>query len=529
MKRLSLWLALVSGIVLVVGGSPALAQKYGGELNALMVASPPSLSIHDDATVYTSWTMMPVYNNLVLFDQLNPRESFDSIVGELAESWAWNQSGTELTFRLRQGVKWHDGKPFTAADVKHTWDVIRGTSSQRTKLNPRKTWYRNVKDIVTEGDAQVTFKLARPQPSLLVMLASGYSPVYPAHVPPQQLRTQPLGTGPFKLAEYARDRFIRHVKNTDYWRPGRPYLDSVRYLIIRKRGARLAALENKQADVDMPNQTTMGQMTTLQSMAPGMSFHPTVRTSLQNVIFNTTQPPFNDAKLRQVVSLALDREAFIRSVYQGGMKAGSTMLAKPDGAWGFTDAEVRQLPGYGDVKRNQAKAREIMASLGYSAANPLRGKLATRNSAAYVDAAVWTVSQLKEVWMAFDVEQMESAVWFGALGGRKYTIAVNSTGLGADDPDVNFYENYSCASKRNYSDYCNPEVQALIDKQSAMLDRAAREKLVHEVDRRLVEDVARVVYGFRINYNAMWPYVKNLVPHQTNYSYGRMEEVWLDK
>src|SRR3546814_4371881 len=109
---------LIVPLIAIMGGiQPALAQKSGGILKVYHRDSPPSMSIHEEATNSTVQPMMSVMNNLVLFDQLKPINSLDTIVPDLAESWSWSDDGTKLTFKLREGVKWHDGKPFTSADV----------------------------------------------------------------------------------------------------------------------------------------------------------------------------------------------------------------------------------------------------------------------------------------------------------------------------------------------------------------------------------------------------------------------------
>ena len=176
---------------------PALAQKHGGILREYMGDSPASMSIHEESTVVAERPVMGVFNNLVLFDQHLTQNSPDTIVPELATSWSWSEDGAELTFPLRRGVKWHDGKPFTAADVKCTWDMLAGKSDQKLRINPRKAWYKNLEEVSTNGDYEVTFHLKRPQPALLTLLASGWSPVYPCHVSPRDMHQHPIGTGPF--------------------------------------------------------------------------------------------------------------------------------------------------------------------------------------------------------------------------------------------------------------------------------------------------------------------------------------------
>mgnify|MGYP002715426736 FL=1 len=124
------------------------------------------------------------------------QNSTSTIRPELAESWAWSGDNKTLTFKLRKDVKWHDGKPFTSADVKCTFDMLMGKSPQKFRQNPRKSWYDQVDEVTTNGDDEASFKLKRPQPALLSLLASGYSPVYPCHVSPAEMRTKPVGTGP---------------------------------------------------------------------------------------------------------------------------------------------------------------------------------------------------------------------------------------------------------------------------------------------------------------------------------------------
>src|SRR5260370_6091576 len=187
---------------------------------------------------------MAVFNNLVLFDPNEKVNSPDHIVPDLAESWAWNDDKTKLTFKLRQGVKWHDGKPFTSADVKCTWDALMGKGDEKLDLirkSPRKIWYINLKDVTTNGDNEVSFNLGRPQPSFLIMLAGGYSPVYSCHVPGRDMRSKPIGTGPVKVVEFKRNESIKLVKNPDYWKQRLPYRDAIDWTIVPNRSTRLLA------------------------------------------------------------------------------------------------------------------------------------------------------------------------------------------------------------------------------------------------------------------------------------------------
>jgi len=199
------WFAKLVGCslaVLALLAAPALAEKAGGILKVYFFDSPASMSIHEEATIAGQGPMMGVFNNLVMYDQHVAQSGINSIVPDLATEWSWDEAKTGLTFKLRSGVKWHDGKPFTAADVKCTWELLLGTASDKLRVNPRKAWYRNLDSISTNGDLEVTFHLKRPQPAFIALLASGFSPVYPCHVPAAQMRQHPIGTGPFKSVEF---------------------------------------------------------------------------------------------------------------------------------------------------------------------------------------------------------------------------------------------------------------------------------------------------------------------------------------
>ncbi|TMJ28504.1 MAG: peptide ABC transporter substrate-binding protein, partial [Alphaproteobacteria bacterium] len=161
---------VLAAAALLALAAPASAQKAGGTLRVSHRDNPPSASIHEEATISTVMPFMSVYNNLVVFDPQEKQNRPDKIVPDLATEWAWSNDGKDLTFKLRDGVKWHDGKPFTSADVKCTWDMLLGDESKLRK-NPRKSWWFNLKQVTTNGDREVTFHLGRPQPSVLTMLA----------------------------------------------------------------------------------------------------------------------------------------------------------------------------------------------------------------------------------------------------------------------------------------------------------------------------------------------------------------------
>src|SRR6266576_902380 len=394
--------ALAAAVLsLLAASSVALAaEKQGGILRVYHRDSPASASIHEEATYSVNIPFMPVFNNLVIYKQDVPQNSLESIVPDLAESWAWSDDKKVLNFKLRQGVKWHDGKPFTSNDVKCTFDMLMGKSPQKFRKNPRKSWYDEVADVTTNGDFEVAFNLKRPQPALLALLASGYTPIYPCHVSPGDMRTKPVGTGPFKFVEFKANESIKLVRNPDYWKKGLPYLDGIEYTILPNRSTAILGLVAGKFDISFPTEVSLPLIKDVKSQAPQMVCAIAQTNVSTNLIINREAAPFNDESIRRAVALALDRKAFLDILSEGKSVVAGSMLPPPNGVWGLPAEELKTVIGYGeDAKKNREEARKLMEQAGYSASKRLPLKVSTRNIAQYRDPAVILIDQLKEIYI----------------------------------------------------------------------------------------------------------------------------------
>jgi peptide/nickel transport system substrate-binding protein len=530
-KKLGM-LAVASGLLgAVLVASPSFAQKPGGVLRVHHQDSPASISIHEEATYSTVVPMMGVFNNLVMYDQHVPQNSMQSIVPDLAASWSWSEDGTELSFKLRQGVKWHDGEPFTAADVKCTFDLLLGKAKDKLRLNPRKAWYHNVKEITANGDSEAVFHLARPQPALVTLLASGYSPIYPCHVSARDMRSHPIGTGPFKFVEFRPNERIKVARNPDYWKKDRPYLDGIEYTIVPNRSTAILAFAAGKFDTTWPFILTVPLLKDVKNQVPQAICELHTTNGTTNLLLNRDKPPFDNPDLRRAMALTLDRKSFIDIMTEGQGKIGGAMLPPPAGLWGMPPETLKTLPGYGpDVAKNRADARAIMEKLGYGPDKPLALKVAARNLNSYRDPAVILIDQLKEIYMSGELDTVETANWHSKVTRKDYMVGLNATGSGVDDPDQQFYENYACGSDRNYSGYCNPELDKEFDRQSVEPDPEKGKQLVWEIDRKLQEDAARPIIFHGIAATCWQPYVKGLtIMVNSIYNGWRFEDVWLDK
>jgi peptide/nickel transport system substrate-binding protein len=415
--------AALMAAALTVSGGTAFAQKPGGTLRIFHRDSPANMSIHEEGTISVVAPMMPVFNNLVVFDPNQKQNRLDNIVPDLAESWSWSEDGKELTFKLRQGVKWHDGKPFTAADVQCTWDLLQGKAKEKLRLNAREAWWANLDQATADNDYQATFHLKRPQPAFLAFLASGFTPVYPCHVSPSQMRQHPVGTGPFKFVEFKPNQSIKVVKNPDYWKKGRPYLDAIEWTIIPSRSTQLLAFVAGQFDMTFPYELTVPMLKDVQSQMPDAVCEVTPTNFAPNALM-TRKPPFDNPELRKAVALTIDHQAFVDILGEGKGDIGTAVLPGPEGLWAMPKEMREQLPGYGpDVAKSREEARKIMQSLGYGPDKHLPLKISARNLPDYRDAASLLIDQLKQIWIDAELELVETASWLPKLVRSEFVIA----------------------------------------------------------------------------------------------------------
>jgi peptide/nickel transport system substrate-binding protein len=525
---------LSAGVLLMamLSATPALAQKQGGIMRTYDPDSPGGLSIQEESTVFARGPMMGVFNNLIMYDQHVPQNSLASIVPDLATEWSWDEEGTALTFKLRQGVKFHDGMPFTAKDVKCTVDLRMDLAPQKLRINPGKSALYNLAEVTTNGDWEVTFHLKQPQPAFPMMVAGDSAGIYPCHVSPADMRRHPIGTGPFKFVEFKPNEDIKVTRNPDYWKPGRPYLDGIEYTIIKDPAtANLAFIAGK-FDITFPYfGLTIPLMKNIESQMPHVICELNSGEGLnRHMLVNYQKPPFDNPELRRAVALSIDRQAFVDTIAQGQGLIGGVLQPPPDGLWGMPPDEVKKLPGYDpDVEKNRAEGRRIMQQLGYGSDKPLDIKVTTRNVQPYRDPAVLLIDQLKHVYIDGELDEVDTPQYFPKILRKDFTVALNIQTSGPDPhPLVKLL--YGCGSSSNWDGYCNPEVDQLIEQQSREGNPERRKPILWEIERRLAADGARPILFYASGANCRQPWVKGFTQMvNSHYNGWRMEDVWLDK
>ena len=250
----------------------------------------------------------------------------------------------------------------------------------------------------------------------------------------------------------------------------------------------------------------------------------------RDLMANPHAPPFDNSELRRAMALSLDRKAFIDIITDGKGDIGGIMQPPPEGLWGMPPDMLGALPGYDpDVQKNRIEARRIMDKVGYGPNNRLKVKLTVRDLPYLRDPAVILIDQLKEVYIDGDLETIDTVNWLPKVLRRDYAVALTPGGAGSD-PDQSLYLSYRCGGELNYNGYCNPELDELIDRQSAEADQTKRKRLIWEIEKKLAEDGARPIIFYDRRATCWQPQVKGLtIMVNSIFNGARKEDVWLDK
>ncbi|MFH1605145.1 MAG: ABC transporter substrate-binding protein, partial [Pseudomonadota bacterium] len=310
------------------------------------------------------------------------------------------------------------------------------------------------------------------------------------------------------------------------------YLDALEYRIMPSQATRVLEFIAGQSDLTGGTTTVNANaLKDIRAQLPKAVCETNAGNVTATLLINHKAPPFDNPKVRRAVSLALDRRQFVKAT-QGNGVLGGLVMSPPYGSWGLTPEQLEAVPGFGkDVERNRAEGRKLMREAGYGPNNKLKTTYMVRASTeVYLVGSSLVADQLRSIYIEGEIEQKDYTVLTGAIIKGAYTMVFERPAASIDDPDNVFFEGYKCASIRNYTKYCDREVEAKIDEQSATVDPVKRKKLVQALDIRLQQDVARVVLYQGVSTACWHPYVKGSVrPTNGNYTHHRMEHVWLDQ
>jgi peptide/nickel transport system substrate-binding protein len=493
--------------------------RYGGVLTVWTGGDPPNYDLHQNSTYMVLWPLAPCYNLLVQFDPQDPNR----IIPDLAERWDVSSDGKIYTFYLKRDVRFHHGKPFKAEDVKASFERI--IWPPKGVVSPRQGAFTAVDGIETPDDYTVRFVLKRPNPSLLPNIAQGWNVIYPKDVLEAKgdMKKDVVGTGPFKFKEHVRGVSIELVKNPEYHVEGRPYLDGVKYFIIPDPNTALSAFISGQLLMYRPRLKSDAEEARRQ-LGDRVVIQTVQSYSFDTLTLNARRKPWDDPRVRLAVSLAIDRNAAIQVLAQGDGVAGGFMPA--GGQWALPPEEIARLPGYSPNKAQEIEqARRLLAEAGYP--NGFKTTMLTRKGADYEPISVFLKDQLAKVGIDAALDVQESAAAYDRLNQREFDSVPWGHAIALDDPDAVYGEFYLCKSERNYSGICDPEVEALFERQSQTLDPNERKRLVGELEKKALVTQTKIILLWRLDRTIHWSTVRNYRRHPSLYNNQRMQDVWL--
>lgn len=521
--------AIASG--LVAAALSANAQQSGGTFVYLVQPEPPSMASYLSTSGPIGLVAPKIYDGLFDYDNdLN-------IVPALAESYEVSEDGKTVTFKLREGVKWHDGAPFTAADVQFTvMDVLK-------KVHPRgPNSFREVTSIDTPDDFTAVFNLANPAPYMLRALSGYESPIVPKHLLEGQdprsadLANNPVGTGAYKFIEWKKGQYVRLEKNEDYWKPGLPYIDRVVGRFIPDASTRTAAMENGEvlygAYGAIPNidAVRLNKMDGISLTTDGYS----MINPMALIEFNTTKPPFDNPAIRKAISLVIDREFLIENIWFGYGKPATSALSSNYAPTGLYKAGLPNFPKNGDV----AAATAVLDAAGVAPDGDGVRASFTLDLIPYGEdwrrAGEYMKQALNEIGIKVDLRYEDVPTWIKRIyADYDFQMNVNYF-YQLPDPVLGVHRQYGTDQIRqgtafvNSSRYSNPKVDELLAAGAQEPDAAKRTAIYAEIQSILAEDLP-VANVFEMEFLTV--YNDKLKDHATSAlgAYGPFERAWLEQ
>lgn len=489
-RRALLRLTSAAGAMAGFGLAPGRAMAAcgpGGTLAANM-KDPPNFDIIGNATSWLPLTLGPCYNGLMTVDPARPGE----LVPELATSWEVSEDLKTVTFHLRDGVTFHDGQPFTSADVKATFDLQRNPPAGYA--SPRQGYLSAVEAIDTPDPLTVVFRLAHPQPAFLPILATGWMLVMPKHILDRDghMQNAVIGTGPFRFHDYQVGVRLDLVRNADYWDEGKPYLDGITFYVAEDPSTLDAYFQTGQIQF-YSEMTSDSGLRFEGGQVEGVDVQRVVALNPSAITMNGRSGPFADKRVRQAVSLAVNRQEAIDVLERGQATIGGFI---PPGPFALPPERLAAMPGYGpDYEANLTRARALLAEAGYP--DGFATTMLVRRNNSHEERAVLMQGQLARIGIAVTLDVQESAMFFENFNSANFEI-VSQGGIAypVNDPDVVFGRIHT-AGDGNMAGVVNAEMDALYAEQANETDPARRIEIAHRMEEIALDEASRIILFYQ--------------------------------
>ena len=532
-SRLPIFLALSVALVAggMIPGHHARAQerpRYGGELVFLVPSEPPSYDGHREGTFGTVHPLAPLYNTLLRMDPLDRTGTRPS--PDLAESWTISPDGLTYTFKLRPGVRFHDGSLLSSRDVKASYDKI--VSPPSGVISARKGAYQVVEAIEAPDPLTVRFRLKWPEASFLVNLASPFNWIYKADILAKDMRwyeTNVMGTGPFKFVEHVKGSHWVAKKNPDYWDKGKPYLDGYRIVFISASAAQVAAIRGERAHAQFRGFTPSERDSLVQALGPKIAVQESPWDCLSLVAMNHERKPFDDKRVRRALTLALDRYEASRNLSKIAVVRDVAGIQVPGTPWATPPLELEKLAGYGrDIGKARAEARRLLREAGV----PEGFSFTFKNRGIpmpYETVGIWLIDQWRQIGLNVKQEVVEAAAMVSLLRRGDFDVASDAQCSFAVEPDIDVQKFQSVGvSDNNYGRYKDPVLDDLFMKQSRAADPEERRRYVRAFEKRLLDEEVHYIYTLQwhriVAYNAK---VRGWTITPSHFLNQQLDGVWL--
>lgn len=511
---------------------PVAAQKRGGTLKVSNGGDPPDFDVHQTATFLTQFIGAPCYSTLMKVDPDNPQR----LLPDLAEKAEVSADGRTVTLQIRKGVVFHNGAALTAEDVVYSLNRIK--SPPKGIVSPRKGLLGNVEEIRADGALGVTIRLAQPQPDFLMLVSNPFNVIVsravaePLDAQGQGVKRQVVGTGPFRLTQAVDGQYYELTRFDRYFGPA-PMLDRIQFFPIRGEVERGAALQSRRIDACFffANEAVLDPLRKVQGITALRRPTPT----FINLIPNVTKKPFDDPRVREALSLAIDRDAFIRTV---GPLAGAFFhgrgLMPPDSPYSLTPQEIKAFGGYdslpglgGDVAENRKRAIALLEQAGVPKGSKMV-ILARGDVPAFRDSAINVAGQLKQIGLEVTVDIRDAGAFYKMETGGDFQLVTHSVAMGGSAVDQILGEGYTSYGGRNYGMWKDDAIDKLYSEQSRELDPAKRGELIRKFQLEFLKtyyqiNLAWVGYGAaHLNTVQGWKALNDL------YANMQMDRVWLN-
>ena len=482
------FMALLAASTIVAGiGGPAFAQtdpKSGGTLNVVMAGTPNTYDGHAATSITDLTYIAPHYSTLLEFDAAN----YPEVKANAAAEWNVSDDKLTFTFKLHDGILFHDGSKLVAEDVKATYERLR--KPPEGVVSARVASFKNIASIEAPDETTVVFHMTEPQAGMLETFASPWNLIYSAKQLAQD-STSPaktvMGTGPFVFVEHVQGSHWIGERFKDYFRKDQPYLDGFRIITVDGPGA-VNAIASGQADANLRIITPPQRDRIQQARGDKTVFQVAESGTVNMIVVNTNRKPFDDPRVRRALDLAIDRKTGQENLSKITSAGYIGTILRPGHPYALKAEELAELPGYGpDMEARRAEAKRLLEEAGVSG---LKLRFVNRNiQDPYQIIGVFVVDQWRQIGVQAEMVPVDNAAYFQALRGGDFDVAYDLNAPPSDDA-TDALQKYIGNSPANYSGLIDPEAQKLFDAQRRELDPAKREELVKELQKLIMSQSA---------------------------------------